>query len=100
MRWVVLSAALIVGTVYAQSPAPTMKAMLAQQWGGPEILKLEDVALPQPKENELLIKSFAAGVNSFDEALLAGKYAKVSERACLGFQGTTWPGWSKKSGPA
>src|SRR5262249_36854546 len=34
-------------------------------------------SLPQPKENEILIKSFAAGVNSFDGTLLSGKYAKV-----------------------
>ena len=35
------------------------------------------MSLRQPKENEILIKSFAAGVNSFDGTLLSGKYAKV-----------------------
>ena len=53
-----------------------MKAMVAHQWGGPEALKLEDVPIPAPKENEMLIKVFAAGVNSFDGTLLTGKYAK------------------------
>src|SRR5207302_4002818 len=54
-----------------------MKAIVAHQWDGPEVLKVEEVPLPQPKENEILIKSFAAGVNSFDGTLLSGKYAKV-----------------------
>jgi NADPH:quinone reductase-like Zn-dependent oxidoreductase len=50
---------------------------VAHQWGKPEVLKVADVPLPQPKENEILIKCSAAGVNSFDEALLSGKYAKA-----------------------
>jgi len=54
-----------------------MKAMVADQWGGPEMLKLQDVPVPAPKEDEMLIKVFAAGVNSFDGSLLSGKYAKA-----------------------
>src|SRR6266480_850906 len=77
MKLAALFAALIAAAIDAQSPAPTMKAMVAHQWGGPEVLKVEDVSLPQPKENEILIKSFAAGVNSFDGTLLSGKYAKA-----------------------
>src|SRR5499425_3373050 len=77
MKLAVLFAALIAAAIDAQSPGTTMKAIVAHQWGGPEVLKVEDVSLPQPKENEILIKSFAAGVNSFDGTLLSGKYAKV-----------------------
>jgi NADPH:quinone reductase-like Zn-dependent oxidoreductase len=69
--------ALSVAPIFAQSPGPTMKAIVAHQWGGPEGLKLEDVAIPTPKENEMLIKVFASGVNSFDGTLLTGKYAKI-----------------------
>ena len=65
----------------AQSALPTMKAMVAHQWGGPEALKFEDVPTPAPKENEMPIKVFAAGVNSFDGTLLTGKYAKMLEKA-------------------
>lgn len=56
--------------------AATMKAIVAQQYGGPEVLKLEDVPVPTPKEDEMLVKVFAAGVNSFDGTLRSGKYAK------------------------
>src|SRR6478672_4632997 len=77
MKLAVLFAALIVAAIDAQSPGPTMKAIVAHQWGGPEVLKVEDVPVPTPKENEMLIKVFAAGVNSFDGTLLSGKYAKM-----------------------
>ncbi len=77
MKSLLLFAGLIAATIDAQSPSRTMKAVVAHQWGGPQVLKVEDVPLPQPKENEILIKSFAAGVNSFDAGLLSGKYAKA-----------------------
>ena len=76
MKLAVLLAALVAAAVDPQPPS-TMRAIVAHQWGGPEVLKVEEVPLPQPKENEILIKSFAAGVNSFDGSLLSGKYAKV-----------------------
>jgi NADPH:quinone reductase-like Zn-dependent oxidoreductase len=53
-----------------------MKAIVAQQYGGPEVLKLEDVPVPTPKDDEILVKVFAAGVNSFDGTLRSGKYGK------------------------
>jgi NADPH:quinone reductase-like Zn-dependent oxidoreductase len=54
----------------------TMKAIVAHEYGGPEVLKLEDVPVPTPKEDEMLVKVVAAGVNSFDGSLLSGKWAK------------------------
>lgn len=54
----------------------TMKAIVAHEYGGPEVLKPEDVPVPTPKDNEMLVKVFAAGVNSFDGTLREGRYAK------------------------
>ena len=54
-----------------------MKAIMVRQWGGPEVLKLEDIPVPTPKEDQMLIKVFAAGVNSFDGMLRSGKYVKI-----------------------
>jgi NADPH:quinone reductase-like Zn-dependent oxidoreductase len=56
--------------------AATMKAIVAHEYGGPEVLKYEDVPVPGPKDDEMLIKVFATGVNSFDGTLRSGKYAK------------------------
>jgi NADPH:quinone reductase-like Zn-dependent oxidoreductase len=77
MKLATLLAAFIAAAIDAQTPGPTMKAIVAHQWGGPDVLKFEEFPLPQAKENEILIKSFAAGVNSFDGTLLTGKYAKA-----------------------
>jgi NADPH:quinone reductase-like Zn-dependent oxidoreductase len=74
----IIAVAILIGTsVAAQSGGPTMKAIMVRQWGGPEVLELEDVLVPTPKEDQMLIKVFAAGVNSFDGMLRSGKYAKI-----------------------
>src|SRR6266496_5790834 len=64
-------------SLFAQLPGPTMKAIVVRQFGGPEVLKLEDVPKPEPKEDEILVKVISAGVNSFDGGLRSGKWAKV-----------------------
>jgi len=72
--------ALVSGAVSAalsQTSVPMMKAIVVHQYSGPEVLKLEDMPVPTPKEDEMLIKVFAAGVNSFDGLLRSGKYAKI-----------------------
>ena len=43
-----------------------MKASVFHQYGSPDVLMLEDVAKPIPKENEVLIKVHAASVNDWD----------------------------------
>jgi len=57
--------------------ASTMKAIVVHEYGGPETLKFEDVPVPSPKDDEVLIKVAAAGVNSFDGVLRSGQYAKI-----------------------
>jgi NADPH:quinone reductase-like Zn-dependent oxidoreductase len=39
-------------------------------------LKNEDVPVPEPKENEILVRVIASGVNPADPLILNGKYAK------------------------
>jgi 2-desacetyl-2-hydroxyethyl bacteriochlorophyllide A dehydrogenase len=56
--------------------AATMKAVVAHEYGGPEVLKLEDVPLPEPKEDEVRVRVMAAGVNPVDALVRSGKYAK------------------------
>ena len=61
----------------ADEPIPsTMKAVVAHEYGGPEVLKLEDVPVPQPKDDEVLVRVIASGVNPADPLILGGKYAK------------------------
>lgn len=45
-----------------------MKAIVYTKYGPPDVLKLEDVEKPIPKNNEVLIKVHAAAVNDWDGA--------------------------------
>src|ERR1700688_1726315 len=60
----------------AQTNPATMKAVVIHEYGGPEVLKYEDAARPEPKENEVLVRVIAAGVNPVDALIRSGKYAK------------------------
>ena len=52
-----------------------MKAIRVHEFGGPEVLKLEDVATPKPSSGEVLVRIHAAGVNPYDTYMRAGTYA-------------------------
>lgn len=65
----------IVAILSAQSPG-RMKAIVAHEYGGPEVLKYEDAPVPEPKENEVLVRVIASGVNPADPLIVGGKYAK------------------------
>jgi len=51
-----------------------MKAIRVGAFGGPEVLKLEDVPDPRPGPDEVLVRVKAAGVNPFDTYMRAGAY--------------------------
>jgi 2-desacetyl-2-hydroxyethyl bacteriochlorophyllide A dehydrogenase len=53
-----------------------MKAVVAHEYGAPEVLKVEEIARPEPKEDELLVRVIASGVNPADPLTLSGKFAK------------------------
>lgn len=49
-----------------------MKAIVFTRYGPPDVLQLEEVAEPTPKDDEVLIRIYAASVNSWDWDLLRG----------------------------
>src|SRR5437867_11280739 len=55
---------------------PMMRAVVAHEYGGPEVLKFEAIPRPEPKENEALVRVIASGVNPADPLTLSGKYAR------------------------
>ena len=52
-----------------------MKAIRVHEFGGPEVLKLEEVATPKPSAGEVVVRIHAAGVNPYDTYMRAGTYA-------------------------
>ena len=53
-----------------------MKAVVAHEYGAPEVLKFEEVPRAEPKEDEALVRVIASGVNPADPLTLSGKYAR------------------------
>jgi NADPH:quinone reductase len=51
-----------------------MKAIRVHAAGGPEVMRLEDVAQPTPKAGEALVKVDAAGLNYIDVYFRSGQY--------------------------
>jgi NADPH:quinone reductase-like Zn-dependent oxidoreductase len=49
-----------------------MKAIRIHQFGGPEVMKIEEVEIPVPQADEILIKMYASGVNPADYIIRQG----------------------------
>ena len=52
-----------------------MKAIQVHEFGGPEVLKLEEMPTPKPAAGQVLVRVQAAGVNPYDTYMRAGTYA-------------------------
>ena len=84
VRHILLAAALCQPIVAAQPAAGAtddtgramMKAVVAHEYGAPDVLKLEEVPRPEPKEDEALVRVIASSVNPADPLTLTGKFAQ------------------------
>src|SRR5216117_3942496 len=52
-----------------------MKAIRVHEFGGPEVLRLEEVPTPEPGPGEVLVRMHAIGVNPVETYIRAGTYA-------------------------
>src|ERR1700722_15006173 len=52
-----------------------MKAIQVFEFGGPEVLKLQEIPTPKPAAGQVLVKIPAAGVNPYDTYMRNGTYA-------------------------
>ena len=53
-----------------------MQAIRVHQFGGPEVMKIEQVPDPQPGPGEVVVRLHAAGVNPVDTYIRTGTYAR------------------------
>lgn len=61
----------------------SMKAVRIHKYGGPDVLTYEDAPRPESKEDELLIRVHAAGVNPADRQIRAGRRFVLQEPFAL-----------------
>src|SRR5213080_670092 len=81
VRFARLLAMLISGvTVLAAAPVPEsakMRAIVIHAYGGPEVMKLEHMARPEPADDEVLIRVVVASINPVDVAIRKGYLAEL-----------------------
>jgi NADPH:quinone reductase-like Zn-dependent oxidoreductase len=61
---------------FAQANPAMMKAVVVNQYGGPEVLKYQEAPKPEPKSDEILVHVMAAGVNPVDSYVRQGRFGK------------------------
>ena len=66
----------LAGSAFGEAIPAMMKAVVVHEYGRPEVARYEDAPMPVPKENEVLVRVIAAGVNPADALAVSGKYAK------------------------
>ena len=81
-----------------QPARPTMKAIAVHEYGGPEVLNYEDVPRPEPKEDQILVRVIAAGVNPVDGLIRSGMFAKYEKAAFPMIPGADIAGVVEKAG--
>ena len=60
-------------TRFAATQATTMKAIVQDKYGSPDVLKLREVDKPEPLDDEVLVQVHAAAVNTADWIALTGR---------------------------
>lgn len=64
-----------------------MKAMILRETGGTDRLKLEDVEIPRPGANEVIVRLKTAALNRRDLMIVHGRYPGIKLPAILGSDG-------------
>jgi NADPH:quinone reductase-like Zn-dependent oxidoreductase len=72
------------GIAAAQTSSATMKAVVVNEYGGPEVLKYQDAPRPEPKDDEILVQVMAAGVNPVDSYVRKGRFVKGNLPTIIG----------------
>ncbi len=98
MKFLAGIAAILPSVSLAQPAKPTMKAIVFYEYGGPEVLKYEDVPRPKPKEDQILARVIAAGVNPVDGMIRSGMFAKDEKTAFPRILGADIAGVVEKTG--
>src|SRR5262245_15733227 len=76
-----------------------MKAIRFHEYGGPEVLRYEEVPMPDPERGEVLVRVHAAGVNPVDWKIRQGMRRAVRELPLPFILGWDFSGVVECAGP-
>src|SRR5512146_2708215 len=74
--WSLAAPGVIAVSTTVADTKPKMRAVVAHEYGAPDVLKIEQVQRPKPNDDEALVRVIASSVNPADPLTLSGKYAK------------------------
>jgi NADPH:quinone reductase-like Zn-dependent oxidoreductase len=78
----------------------TMQAVRIERFGGPDVLHIEKISIPEPHQGEILLKVHAASVNPVDYKIRSGKYSAVKSDKLPYVLGRDVSGVVEKLGPS
>jgi NADPH:quinone reductase-like Zn-dependent oxidoreductase len=78
----------------------SMLAVRIHEFGGPEVLRLETIERPEPREDEVLIRVLATSINPVDYKTRAGSYPMVTRDKLPVTLGRDFSGVVEKAGAA
>jgi NADPH2:quinone reductase len=64
-----------------------MRVITASQYGPPEVLRVEERPVPQPKPDEVVVEVKAAGINLMDTYVRRGRLVSITPPLALGVDG-------------
>jgi NADPH:quinone reductase-like Zn-dependent oxidoreductase len=70
---------ILIHTLFWSETMSEMQAYRIDRFGGPDVLQLDAVPVPQPGSGEVLVRMRAAGVNPVDLKTRAGQYPLIGE---------------------
>lgn len=89
--------------------APTMRALVQDRYGGPDVLRLAEVPHPVPGQGDVLVRVEAMSINARDWHVMRGepRVARLMDRSVFGWRGprlrvrgTDYAGVVEAVGPA
>lgn len=75
-----------VGSKVATGAAISAQAVVVTRFGGPEVLRFQDLDAPPPGPGEARIRQTAVGVNYIDVYVRTGQYRMIDPPAALGME--------------
>ena len=71
-----------------------MRAVTFSRFGGPEVMEVSELPVPEPGPGEVRIRVAAATVNPTDIGFRTGRQLNAAQLAEMGVKPRTFPAWS------